>query len=103
MREGKPSGGCRAVSGGSMNPARTLGPALASNLYTGLWIYFLGPVLGTLSGAWTYTFIRFEEAPSKDASSSHSQKLSSFKLRRLQSQSVAADADDDEELDHIQV
>ena len=82
-----------------MNPARTLGPALASNLYTGLWIYFLGPVLGTLSGAWTYTFIRFEEAPShKDMS--HSQKLSSFKLRRLQSQSVAAD---DEELDHIQV
>jgi aquaporin NIP len=82
-----------------MNPARTLGPALASNLYTGLWIYFLGPVLGTLSGAWTYTYIRFEDAPSasgKDAS----QKLSSFKLRRLQSQSVAAD---DDELDHIQV
>jgi aquaporin NIP len=81
-----------------MNPARTLGPALASNLYTGLWIYFLGPVLGTLSGAWTYTYIRFEEAPSthKDMS----QKLSSFKLRRLQSQSVAAE---DDELDHIQV
>lgn len=89
-----------AVSGGSMNPARTLGPALASNLYTGLWIYFLGPVLGTLSGAWTYTYIRFEEAPShKDMSS---QKLSSFKLRRLQSQSVGVGADDDE-LDHIQV
>jgi len=84
-----------------MNPARTLGPALASNLYTGLWIYFLGPVLGTLSGAWTYTFIRFEEAaPSSHKDMSHSQKLSSFKLRRLQSQSVAAD---DEELDHIQV
>jgi aquaporin NIP len=83
-----------------MNPARTLGPALASNLYTGLWIYFLGPVLGTLSGAWTYTFIRFEEAPSGHKDMSHSQKLSSFKLRRLQSQSVAAD---DEELDHIQV
>ena len=80
-----------------MNPARTLGPALASNLHTGLWIYFLGPVLGTLSGAWTYTYTRFEDAPSaKDAS----QKLSSFKPRRLQSQSVAAD---DDELDHIQV
>ncbi|KAF7085848.1 hypothetical protein CFC21_089225 [Triticum aestivum] len=84
-----------AVSGGSMNPARTLGPALASNRYPGLWLYFLGPVLGTLSGAWTYTYIRFEEPP-KDGP----QKLSSFKLRRLQSQSVAAD---DDELDHIPV
>lgn len=81
-----------------MNPARTLGPALASNLYTGLWIYFLGPVLGTLSGAWTYTYIRFEEAPAKDAP----QKLSSFKLRRLQSQSMSVAADDDE-LEHIPV
>ncbi|KQK01944.1 aquaporin NIP2-1 [Brachypodium distachyon] len=85
-----------AVSGGSMNPARTLGPALASNRYTGLWLYFLGPILGTLSGAWTYTFIRFEDSP-KDAP----QKLSSFKLRRLQSQSVAAE--DDDVLDHIPV
>uniref|UniRef100_A0A453PK07 Aquaporin NIP2-1 n=1 Tax=Aegilops tauschii subsp. strangulata TaxID=200361 RepID=A0A453PK07_AEGTS len=84
-----------AVSGGSMNPARTLGPALASNRYPGLWLYFLGPVLGTLSGAWTYTYIRFEDPP-KDGP----QKLSSFKLRRLQSQSVAAD---DDELDHIPV
>jgi aquaporin NIP len=85
-----------AVSGGSMNPARTLGPALASNRYPGLWLYFLGPVLGTLSGAWTYTYIRFEDPP-KDAP----QKLSSFKLRRLQSQSVAAN--DDDELDHIPI
>jgi len=85
-----------AVSGGSMNPARTLGPALASGRYPGLWLYFLGPVLGTLSGAWTYTYIRFEDPP-KDAP----QKLSSFKLRRLQSQSIAA-ADEDE-LDHIPV
>ncbi|KAF0935213.1 hypothetical protein E2562_031251 [Oryza meyeriana var. granulata] len=85
-----------AVSGGSMNPARTLGPALASNKFDGLWIYFLGPVMGTLSGAWTYTFIRFEDNPKEGSS----QKLSSFKLRRLQSQSVAADDDD---MENIQV
>jgi aquaporin NIP len=69
-----------------MNPARTLAPAVASNVFTGLWIYFLGPVIGTLSGAWVYTYIRFEEAPAaKDT-----QRLSSFKLRRLQSQSALA-------------
>jgi aquaporin NIP len=70
-----------------MNPARTLAPAVASNVYTGLWIYFLGPVIGTLSGAWVYTYIRFEENPAKDGP----QRLSSFKLRRMQSQSLAAD------------
>ena len=75
-----------SVSGGSMNPARTLAPAVASNVFTGLWIYFLGPVIGTLSGAWVYTYIRFEEAPAtKDT-----QRLSSFKLRRMQSQSALA-------------
>ncbi|XP_047075702.1 aquaporin NIP2-2 [Lolium rigidum] len=80
------------VSGGSMNPARTLAPAVASGVYTGLWIYFLGPVIGTLSGAWVYTYIRFEEAPSMNGP----QKLSSFKLRRLQSQRSAAD-----DFDHV--
>jgi aquaporin NIP len=75
----------RPVSGGSMNPARTLAPAVASNVYTGLWLYFLG----TLSGAWVYTYIRFEEAPA--ANKDVPQRLSSFKLRRMQSQSLAAD------------
>jgi aquaporin NIP len=79
----------RPVSGGSMNPARTLAPAVASNVYTGLWLYFLGPVIGTLSGAWVYTYIRFEEAPA--ANKDVPQRLSSFKLRRMQSQSLAAD------------
>ena len=94
----KTSGGCRAISGGSMNPARTLGPALASNKFDGLWIYFLGPVMGTLSGAWTYTFIRFEDTP-KDGSS---QKLSTFQLRRLRRQQSFA-ADDVDEMENIQV
>jgi len=87
-----------AVSGGSMNPARTLGPALASNDFEGLWIYFLGPVMGTISGAWTYTFIRFDDTPANNAP----QKLPSLKLRRLQSQSVAA-TDLDDELDNIPI
>ncbi|XP_010937151.1 aquaporin NIP2-1 [Elaeis guineensis] len=67
------------VSGGSMNPARTLGPAVASKKYNGLWVYFIGPPMGTLSAGLAYTFIRLTN---KDGS----QKLSSFKLRRLQSQ-----------------
>ena len=36
------------ISGGSLNPARTLGPDIVANDYTGWWIYILGPVLGAL-------------------------------------------------------
>ncbi|GMN42237.1 hypothetical protein TIFTF001_011445 [Ficus carica] len=46
------------VSGGSMNPARTLGPAIASSEYKGLWVYFVGPVTGTLLGSWFYKIIQ---------------------------------------------
>jgi aquaporin Z len=36
------------VSGASMNPARSLGPALVSGTFNDQWIYLLGPVLGAL-------------------------------------------------------
>jgi aquaporin Z len=36
------------VTGTSLNPARTLGPAILAPNYTGLWIYFAGPVAGAL-------------------------------------------------------
>lgn len=46
------------VTGASMNPARTLGPAIASNTWTDIWVYLLGPVLGTLIGGAAYQFLR---------------------------------------------
>lgn len=72
------------VSGGSMNPARTLGPALASGYYKGLWVYFVGPPLGTLLGAWSYNFIRFHENRQVHAVSSA--PSISIKLRRMRSE-----------------
>ncbi|RRT33029.1 hypothetical protein B296_00053777 [Ensete ventricosum] len=82
-----PSGLFLPVSGGSMNPARTLGPAVASRNYQSLWVYFVGPVLGTVSGSFSYSFIRMTE---KQQHATAAQKLSSFKLRRLQSQEMAS-------------
>jgi aquaporin Z len=36
------------ISGTSTNPARTFGPALLSGQWQGWWIYWLGPLIGTL-------------------------------------------------------
>ena len=39
------------ISGASMNPARTLGPDIVGNDYTGWWICILGPVIGAVIAA----------------------------------------------------
>src|SRR5262245_23018238 len=42
------------LSGMSMNPARTLGSALAAKVWTALWIYFTAPPIGMLLAAEFY-------------------------------------------------
>ena len=49
------------ISGGSMNPARSLGPALLSGRPTALWVYLLGPPLGAVAGAFLYQRVRGEQ------------------------------------------
>ena len=38
-----------ALSGASTNPARTFGPALISGRWDGWWIYWVGPLAGTVA------------------------------------------------------
>lgn len=48
------------VTGASMNPARSLGPALVSGELTDLWLYLLAPVIGAALGALAYQLVRGE-------------------------------------------
>ena len=38
----------------AMNPGRSFGPALVSGEFTGIWVYFLGPVIGGTVAALLY-------------------------------------------------
>jgi MIP family channel proteins len=42
------------ATGAGLNPARWLGPAVASGSYPDFWVYILGPVAGALLGAVGY-------------------------------------------------
>lgn len=46
------------ICGASMNPARSLGPALISWTWTAQWIYIVGPLLGAVAGAYVYRWLR---------------------------------------------
>ena len=48
------------VTGASMNPARSLGPALVAGEWHDLWIYLVGPVAGSALGAFGYQLVRGE-------------------------------------------
>lgn len=50
------------ISGASMNPARSLGPALIGTYWTDHWIYWVGPILGAILGALLYTYVRGKTA-----------------------------------------
>jgi MIP family channel proteins len=48
------------ITGASMNPARSIGPALVSGELHDLWIYILGPIAGATLGALAYQLVRGE-------------------------------------------
>jgi MIP family channel proteins len=48
------------VTGASMNPARSFGPALAAGQWNDFWLYVIGPVAGAALGALAYQFVRGE-------------------------------------------
>ena len=45
------------VSGASMNPARSLGPAILAGEMDSLWVYLIAPIIGAMLAVPLYRFI----------------------------------------------
>ncbi|MFL6292200.1 MAG: MIP/aquaporin family protein [Thermoanaerobaculia bacterium] len=53
------------LTGASLNPARTLGPAIATGNFADIWVYFVGPIAGgVLAGLLYKTVFEERKAPS---------------------------------------
>jgi aquaporin Z len=54
------------ISGASMNPMRSIGPALVSGDLHALWLYIVAPLIGAALGGLAYEFVRGEQTRPAD-------------------------------------
>ena len=52
------------LTGGSFNPARSLGPAISGGIWTAHWLYWAAPIIGMVAGMHLYEALRGADAVS---------------------------------------
>ena len=52
-------------TGTSINPARSLGPAIVANVWKHHWVFWIGPLLGGAIGGVLYRFVFMNDANNK--------------------------------------
>ena len=50
------------LTGASMNPARTFGPAMVSGFWDFHWIYWAGPIVGAVVAAFIMNYVFVKKA-----------------------------------------
>jgi glycerol uptake facilitator-like aquaporin len=63
------------ITGASMNPARSFGPALVSGTWHDLWIYLVAPVVGAAIGVFVYAVVRGTSGSRLERSPDRGQKV----------------------------
>jgi aquaporin NIP len=64
------------ISGASMNPMRSIGPAIASANFHALWLYIVAPLIGAAIGGLAYPFVRVEQTrPASIEAAQHEEAL----------------------------
>ena len=62
------------ISGASMNPARSFGPAIVSGIWATHWVYWIGPLAGAAAGALSYRFLRGSRNSLRDGATTGTEK-----------------------------
>ena len=62
-------------TGTSINPARSLGPAIVSGIWKDQWVFWIGPLLGGAIGGVLYRFVFMNNDDQDQEKTSHQEKM----------------------------